>query len=376
MQTENTPLPQRLVSLDVMRGITMASMIVVNNPGSWGHVYPPLLHAPWHGCTPTDLVFPFFLFIVGVAMPFALEKRQQQTGGTWKKILWRSALLFGIGFALGIFPEILTRPSVIFDARWPGVLQRIAICYAAVAAMVLTMPRLGQRIVACILVVAYLCGMFFVEVPGYGRGIFEPLGNFCWWLDNQLLFGHVWKESPAKGFDPEGVWSTLPAVVTTYLGYEIGVVLRRKESTKEQILLHLFLLANAFLIVGFSMSWIIPINKQLWTPSYLFLAAGAATNMLGITYWWTDLLGKKIGIRWTLILGTNAIFAYVLSSLAGDIYSLIPVGDKGLKSAVFSGLVSLSLPPKLASLLMALLFLAVCWVCTSLLYRKRIFLRL
>jgi predicted acyltransferase len=376
MQTESNASTERIVSLDVMRGFTMAAMIVVNNPGSWSHVYSPLLHAPWHGCTPTDLVFPFFLFIVGVAMPFSLEKRKQASNGTWKKVLWRSALLFAIGFALGLFPDVFTKPSVILEARWPGVLQRIAICYAVVALMVLSLPRMGQRTVASLLVVTYLFGMLFVNVPGYGAGVLEPLGNFCWWLDNQLLLGHVWKESPAKGFDPEGVWSTLPAIVTTYLGYEIGVILRLGNITKEQKLIRLFLLANAGLAIGFLFSWIIPINKQLWTPSYLFLTAGAATHFLAICFWYTDLRGARIGIRWTLIFGTNAIFAYILSSLGGDIYSIIPVSGTGLKQALFNGLVSLSLPPKLVSFTMALFFLGVCWICTSLLYRKRIFLRL
>lgn len=354
----------------------MAAMILVNNPGSWSHVYPPLLHASWHGCTPTDLVFPFFLFIVGVAMPLSLEKRKNNPQGIWIKILSRSALLFAIGFALGLFPDVLTRPSIILEARWPGVLQRIAICYGVVALMVLLLPRWGQRFVASLLVVVYLAGMLLVDVPGHGAGIFEPLGNFGWWLDNQLLMGHVWKESPAKGFDPEGVWSTLTAVVTTYLGYEVGCLLRADNSTKEQKLIQLFLFANACLIAGFVFAWIVPVNKQLWTPAYLFLAAGGAAHFLAVCYWWTDLHGQRIGIRWSLIFGTNAIFAYVLSSLGGDIYSMIPVGDVGLKRAFFDGLVALSLPPKLASFLMALLFLCVCWLCTSILYRKRIFLRL
>lgn len=376
MQTSAIPSSERIVSLDVMRGMTMAAMILVNNPGSWSHVYAPLLHAPWHGCTPTDLVFPFFLFIVGVAMPFSLEKRRGQPLKIWTKILFRSALLFAIGFALGLFPDVLTRPAVVLEARWPGVLQRIAICYAIVAAMVLLFPRWGQRLVACLLVLIYLGGMLFVKVPGYGSGVFEPLGNFCWWVDNQLLMGHVWKESPAPGFDPEGVWSTLTSIVTTFLGYEVGCLLRAESRSKEQKLISLFVVANIFLLCGFALAWTMPVNKQLWTPSYLFLAAGGAAHLLAVCYWWTDLRGERKGIRWSLVFGTNAIFAYVLSSLGGDIYSLIPIGEAGLKRTIFDGLVSFSFPPKLASLLMALLFVAACWLCTSILYRKRIFLRL
>lgn len=376
METPVNTSSERIVSLDVMRGMTMAAMILVNNPGSWSHVYAPLLHAPWHGCTPTDLVFPFFLFIVGVAMPFSLEKRKDQPNKIWTKILFRSALIFAIGFALGLFPDVLTRPAVILEARWPGVLQRIAICYAIVAVMVLLFPRWGQRLVACLLVLTYLSGMLLAKVPGFGSGVFEPLGNFCWWLDNQLLMGHVWKESPAPGFDPEGVWSTLTSIVTTFLGYEVGCLLRAENKSKEQKLISLFLVANIFVLCGFALAWTIPVNKQLWTPSYLFLAAGGAAHFLAVCYWWTDLRGERRGIRWSLVFGTNAIFAYVLSSLGGDIYSLIPIGEAGLKRTIFDGLVSFSVPSKLVSFLMALLFVAACWLCTSILYRKRIFLRL
>jgi predicted acyltransferase len=376
MQTADHNASERLVSLDVMRGITMAAMILVNNPGSWGHVYPPLLHATWHGCTPTDLVFPFFLFIVGVAIPFSLGKRKPDDSAIWKKVLWRAGLLFLIGFALGVFPDGLTKPAVVLEARWPGVLQRIAICYAVVTIMVVMSPPLGQRLAATLMILLYLGGMLYYQVPEYGAGCFEPLGNFCWWLDNQLLMGHVWKESPAKGFDPEGVWSTLPAVVTTFLGYEIGCLLRSQHDSKEQRLIRLFLVANILLVAAYVFSWIVPVNKQLWTPSYMFLTAGAATHFLAICFWWTDVRGEKLGIRWSLIFGTNAIFAYVLSSLGGDVLSILPIGEHGLKRALFDGLVSLSLPPKFVSLVMALAFVGVCWLCTYVLYRKRIFLRL
>jgi predicted acyltransferase len=376
MQTSSSSSAGRIVSLDVMRGMTMAAMIVVNNPGSWSHVYPPLLHAPWHGCTPTDLVFPFFLFIVGVAMPFSLEKRKLTPSGIWKKIVVRTVLLCLLGFFLGVFPTVLWDPGIILTGRWPGVLQRIGICYAIVSAIALTMNQAGRVACGLGLLVLYLVGMLAIDVPGYGAGIMEPLGNFCWWLDNQLLFGHVWVESPAPGFDPEGVWSTLPAIVTTLLGYEVGCWLRENSSSQEQKLIRLFVWANGCLILAYLLSWVIPINKQLWTPSYVFMTAGLAMHFLALCFWWTDLRGRRLGVRWSLVLGTNAIFAYVLAGMLGDILGLIPIGKLTFKQWLFSSLSAGGLPPQFASLSMAIFFLIVCWSITALLYWRKIFLRL
>jgi len=370
-------LANRLVSLDVMRGFTMACMILVNNPGSSSVIYEPLKHAKWHGWTPTDLVFPFFLFIVGVAMPFSFEKRLQNGNrfSLMAKVLQRTSVLFLIGFLLGVFPNVIWNPSVLLEARWPGVLQRIAICYFFTSLIVTFLPNSGRWIIAAVLLIVYSAGMFFYVVPGYGAGVFDVMGNFCWWLDNQLLQGHTWSGAPAKGFDPEGVWSTLPAITTTLFGYFTGQLLRSSADAKEK-LLRLFLSANISLILAYLVNLSMPINKQLWTISFVLLTAGLAIHLLAMLYYVIDIREYRWGLIPFLILGTNAIVAYVLSSLLGDLLSVIPVGEGNLKSWLFKDVFSSFLSPINASLVMAVCMVLLCTSLTSILYFRRIFVRI
>jgi len=369
-------LANRLLSLDVMRGLAMACMILVNNPGSWSVIYEPLKHAQWHGWTPTDLVFPFFLFIVGVAMPFSFEKRLQ--GGKrfslMIKVLQRTSVLFLIGFLLGVLPNVIWNPTVLLEARWPGVLQRIAICYFFTSLIVTFLPNIGRWIIAAVLLIVYSAGMFFYVVPGHGAGVFDVVGNFCWWLDNQLLQGHTWSGAPAKGFDPEGVWSTLPAITTTLLGYFTGQLLRSSEDAKEK-LLWLFISANISLILAYWVSLSMPINKQLWTVSFVLLTAGLAIHLLAMLYYLIDIREYRRGLMPFLILGTNAIVAYILSSLLGDLVTIIPVGESNLKAWLFSDVFSSFLSPINASLVMAVSMVLLCTSLTSILYFRRIFIR-
>jgi len=370
-------LANRLVSLDVMRGFTMACMILVNNPGSSSVIYEPLKHAKWHGWTPTDLVFPFFLFIVGVAMPFSFEKRLQNGNrfSLMAKVLQRTSVLFLIGFLLGVFPNVIWNPSVLLEARWPGVLQRIAICYFFTSLIVTFLPNSGRWIIAAVLLIVYSAGMFFYVVPGYGAGVFDVMGNFCWWLDNQLLQGHTWSGAPAKGFDPEGVWSTLPAITTTLFGYFTGQLLRSSADAKEK-LLRLFLSANISLILAYLVNLSMPINKQLWTISFVLLTAGLAIHLLAMLYYVIDIREYRWGLIPFIILGTNAIVAYVLSSLLGDLLSVIPVGEGNLKSWLFKDVFSSFLSPINASLVMAVCMVLLCTSLTSILYFRRIFVRI
>ena len=359
-----------------MRGLAMACMILVNNPGSWSVIYEPLKHAQWHGWTPTDLVFPFFLFIVGVAMPFSFEKRLQ--GGKrfslMIKVLQRTSVLFLIGFLLGVLPNVIWNPTVLLEARWPGVLQRIAICYFFTSLIVTFLPNIGRWIIAAVLLIVYSAGMFFYVVPGHGAGVFDVVGNFCWWLDNQLLQGHTWSGAPAKGFDPEGVWSTLPAITTTLLGYFTGQLLRSSEDAKEK-LLWLFISANISLILAYLVSLSMPINKQLWTVSFVLLTAGLAIHLLAMLYYLIDIREYRRGLMPFLILGTNAIVAYILSSLLGDLLTIIPVGESNLKAWLFNDVFSSLLSPINASLVMAVCMVLLCTSLTSILYFRRIFIR-
>lgn len=366
----------------------MLAMIVVNNPGSWSYVYPPLAHAEWHGVTPTDLIFPAFMFMVGVSMPFSLDRRLEQ-GVRWG-LLWRVArravVLAGIGFFLGVFPNVMWEPvTAISSGRWPGVLQRIAIAYLLASMMIIFLPPRVTKWASLCLLIIYLLPMWFYPVPEYGRGIWDVMGNFCWFLDNQLLAGHTWSGAPAAGFDPEGIWSTLPAIVTVLCGYFTGKAIRKIYSqapfdhlqgttTQGLGLTRLFVYANSALVLAYILQPWIPINKQLWTPTFVFLTAGFSLHLLAALYYIIDIKKYRWGLRPFVILGENAIFAYCLASISADLISMDYSGFVP-KRWLFEQIFEPWLGSPNGSLLMALLFAGFCLAVTSLLHTKKIILR-
>jgi len=308
----------RLLALDVFRGVTMAGMVIVNNPGDWSHVYAPLLHAPWDGWTPTDLIFPFFLFIVGVSITLS-----KKTDG-WS-ILRRTAILFAIGLFLNAFPRF-----DIAHLRWPGVLQRIALCYGAAAAFVYWRrasgrgdERLVRDIILAILVLLFGYWAVMVLIPG-STGMLGDLsmqGNVAARVDRTLLAGHIYRPY----YDPEGLLSTLPAIGTTLFGVLTGLWLRQSRTTGAK--------ANGLIaagvigiIVGLIWGLWFPINKALWTSSYTVFAAGGAALLLGLCLLVIDVAGWKAWTRPFVILGRNALALYVLSGLLTDIIHAIRVG--------------------------------------------------
>ena len=305
--------PGRLVSLDAFRGMTVALMILVNNPGDWSHVYWPLLHAPWHGWTPTDLVFPFFLFIVGVAIPFSRR-------GTAGQAIRRAAVLFGFGLFMAAYPA--------FDlatVRIPGVLQRIAVCYLA-AWLLHRMGRAWlEAAVAALLLAAYAVLMTRVTVPGGIPPNLEPETNLGAWLDRALMDGHLWRQS--RTWDPEGILSTLPAIATTLLGVLAGRWVRREAPAapvRAAVLMAAGLVAT---VAGLAWGRTFPINKNLWTPSYVALTAGLAAYFLGALFWIADVRGHR---RWTrpfVIYGLNAILVFVAAGLLAKTLLRIEVGS-------------------------------------------------
>ena len=259
-----TSRPARLVSLDAFRGLTMAGMVVVNNPGTWSAVYAPLLHAEWHGWTPTDLIFPFFLFIVGVSATLS-----KGTAGPWGRILRRTAVIAGLGLLLAGFPRF---PFATW--RIPGVLQRIALCYlAAVAIYRWLTPRDRSRVLAhgirlggtaTVLLLVYWAVLTLVPVPGGGAGNLTPEGNVGAFVDRALMGQHLWRRRP---WDPEGLLSTLPAIGTTLLGMIAGLWLGSAANAPRKV--HLLVRAGLVgIIVGLAWDIVFPINKNLWTSSY------------------------------------------------------------------------------------------------------------
>lgn len=308
----------RLTALDVFRGIAIAGMILVNK-ASLGATYPFLAHAAWNGCTPADLVFPFFLFIVGAAMAFSFAKytetQEQQSGMRQKlygRILRRSAILFALGLLLNGFWNY-----DFSSIRIMGVLQRISLAYLLASLAVLNLPRKALWVFAAWLLVAYWAAMSFIPVPGYGAGVLTREGNFGAYSDRLLIgIAHLYPSDSYHSMgDPEGLFSTLPAVVTVLAGYFTAQWLRN-QPIKTRTSIGLFLFGISCLIAGWSWGWIFPINKKLWTSSYVLYTAGWALLVLAACY---ELIEVRKLRRWGKpfqVLGLNAIFIFVASVLA------------------------------------------------------------
>lgn len=375
---------RRLLSLDAFRGATIAAMLLVNNPGSWSEVYPPLRHAPWHGWTFTDLIFPAFLWIVGVAMALSFARRVESgadRGTLFRHALGRAAIILGLGLLLAAFPFGLLPAHHFSPAhlRLPGVLQRIALCYLAAAAISLRTGWRGQLAWAAGLLAGYWLLLRFVPVPGHGPGVLEPTGNLAWWVDSHLLAGHTWSGAPAPGFDPEGILSTLPAIATTLLGALAGQVLRAPGPAQAKAG---WLLAGGtgLLLLGLLWDRWLPINKNLWTSSYTVFMAGWSTVIFAASHWLIDLRGWR---RWALpfvIYGMNALAMFVLAGLSGRLLQLVSWTSADNRTVTLKAWLhdSLFVPlasPVNASLLFALAFVAAHFVVAWAMWRRGWFIK-
>ena len=363
----------RLASLDVFRGITIAGMILVNNPGSWSFVYAPLRHAKWHGWTPTDLIFPFFLFIVGVSITFSFSKRINDgavSSALYVKILRRTILLFAVGYFLRVFP-MFNFESI----RLPGVLQRIALCYLFASLLFLKIKPKGRVALTFFLLAAYWAVMKLVPVPGYGAGVLEFEGNLCSFIDTKLLAGHLYKAT----FDPEGILSTFPAVATALLGTLTGEWLLSKRGQRSKVV-GLFVAGIIFVALGLFLHPLFPINKQLWTSTYVIFTAGAALIVLGLCYWINDVIGQKKWAYPFLVFGTNAIAVYAGSTLMVKLLARIHVPVLGeamsLPSFIYNKLLVPWAGPLNGSLLYPIILLLIWFAILHLLYRKKIFIKI
>ncbi len=370
-----TAVKERLKALDVLRGATIAAMILVNNPGSWSHVYPPLEHAAWHGWTFTDLIFPFFLFIVGVSIVLALQSKRDdrgQRGQLYKKIIKRTLMLFGLGLLLSGFP--------FFDLaslRIPGVLQRIAVCYFFAALLYVHLSKKGLWAALLILLSGYWALMAWYPVPGVGAGSLEKGANFAAWIDQMVLSGHMW--SATKTWDPEGIVSTLPAIATTLFGVLTGLLFKSALS-KEEKTMRLFVYGNIMVFIGLAWNPWLPINKNLWTSSYAVFMSGLAMVILGIFTWWIDIRGRHRFTKPFIVYGMNAITVFVLSGLIGRLLYVIRWQDGygaevTLKGWVYQALFTPWLSPVNASLAYALTWVALSYAAMHWMYKKGIFLK-
>lgn len=402
--------PARVLSIDVLRGLTIALMILVNDPGDWAHTYAQLDHAQWNGFTLTDLVFPNFLFIVGASIILSLQSRiARSASGSLDRatrrtlalhILRRSAIIFALDLLFGLYPHFHYTHLRLF-----GVLTRIALCYLCAGLICLVTQRAGKLIaIAAALLIGYWALMRFVPVPGFGipthdMPILDPDRNLAAWLDRHFIdltqrtihAGRLYRRTS----DPEGLLSTLPAIATTLLGSVTALWLRRTQSktlaiTQSQCAIGLFLAGLLSLGAGLLWNLSFPINKNLWTSSYVLFAAGWALLLLALVYWLIDIrhfnetkAGKWLTFPW-LVFGSNAITAFCVSEFLVEnlIWIKLPfeLGPNGQPVTawfwIYHHLFAFNGTTKNTSLAFALAFVAICFIPNWLLYRKRIFLKI
>jgi predicted acyltransferase len=376
-------LPPRLASLDAFRGLAIAGMVLVNNPGDWGALYPPLAHAAWHGWTFTDTIFPFFLFIVGVSMTISIDGRAAAGAGRaalLRGLARRAAVIFAVGLLLNAVPR--------FDLetlRIPGVLQRIALCTLLAAPIVLACTWRGVLGWLLGLLAVYSVLMLAVPVPDVhgvvAAGALEPGRDFGAWLDRQLLGGHLW--SVSRTWDPEGLASTLPAVATLLAGVLAGRWLATATPAAEKTV---WLLLAGLLLLGLGTlldAALMPINKNLWTPSYAVFMAGWALLVFGAFHWLLDAapsaaLRRSAGrlAQPLVIYGLNALFIFAFSGLVARLLGFFRLADgRSLKQALYAPLQALPLAPVQASLLWALGFNLVMFGVAWSMWRRRWFIK-
>lgn len=363
----------RLVSLDIFRGLTVAFMIIVNTPGSWNFVYTPLEHSKWHGCTPADLVFPFFLFIVGVSMWYSFKKYGHEiNGASVLRIFRRMLAIFTVGLLLALFPYFGRDYSTL---RIMGVLQRIALAYGIGSILCLTINRNYLWLVIAVILLLYWALLVFFG----GADPYSLEGNITIKIDSSILgVNHLYKGFGIP-FDPEGLLSTIPAIGTVIIGYYVGELLGKgSPSAKSTLLLILFGAASFGL--GYLWSMLLPINKPLWTGSYVLYTAGLAMGILALIYLIADVWKFQIWGVFFLIFGTNALFSYFLSGILTSLMLFIKIPAGGNKITLYTWLYQKVCVPIAGnlngSLMFAIIQMLLIWGIALVLYRKKIMIRL
>lgn len=362
---------ERLLSLDILRGITVAGMILVNNPGDWGNIYAPLKHAEWNGLTPTDLVFPFFVFIMGVSMSFSFSKFNYQfTLQFGKKLIRRTIILFLLGVMLSWVSHFSLN-----DIRIMGVLQRLALTYFFGSLLVVLVPKRTWLIwiTGGILILYYI-------ILYTGNGFELSSTNIIVRID-QALFGesHMYREWLPDGgriyFDPEGLLSTLPAISHVVLGFFCGEIIRQKSPLNDR-LIQLSIVGISLLFTGLLLSYGCPLNKKIWSPTYVLVTCGLTYLFLVLLVWIVDI--RKVQ-KWSIpfqAFGTNPLFIYVAASLMAILLESISIGNMGMQESIYEFLDKIIGIPKLASSIYAILFVTVNGILAFILFRKRIFIKI
>ena len=358
----------RIESVDLLRGITIVAMILVNTPGSWSAVYPPLLHAQWHGYTPTDLIFPFFLFIVGTSIAFAY-KNKKTSSVVYRKITIRSIKLIGLGLFLAAFLPYFPFVKDVSLIRIPGVLQRIGIVFFFTAILSLHFNWKALLGITIVLLFGYWVWLGFIPLPDGSLPTFErATNNWANYIDVALLKNHTWKPD----YDPEGVLSTIPSIASALIGVLIGKVILHQHYMKTGLLL---LLGAGLIGLGYLWNVWFPFNKAIWSSSFVLVTAGWATLILGLLYYINDVKKIRIGSVFKQV-GSNAIVIYFASSFISKVFYLINIGDTTIHGWIyktfFKSFISID---KLASLAYAISVVLFYMLIGYIMFKKRIFIK-
>jgi predicted acyltransferase len=362
----------RLISLDAFRGITIAAMILVNFPGNEENVYAPLNHTHWNGITPTDLIAPFFLFIVGVAIAFAYTKRLDagiSPSKMYPKLIWRSLKIYAVGMLLnilGLFPDFNFA-----DIRYTGTLHRIAIVFLVCGFIFLKTNWKTQAIIAAVILIGYWLAMNFIPTPGYGRVMLDRDINLAQWIDSKFMPGRLYQGV----WDPEGILSTFPSIVTGITGLLAGTLLLKVKSQEYKVI-WLFLFGFISTIVGVMWNWVFPLNENIWTSSFVLFTSGLASMTLASSIFVVDILNYRKGAKFGVIYGSNAIAIYVLADIFALFFYEIRFGGTSLNERFFNLFTSMGGDPRFVSMIYALFYVGILFIPAWFLYKKKIFIKL
>lgn len=382
-----TKVSNRLLSLDILRGITIAGMILVNNPGSWEYVYVPLQHATWNGLTPTDLIFPFFMFIMGVSIFIALRKFNfEPSKPLLKKIIKRTFLIFLIGLGLswfsisintynslaneglGFFDRFITAIINFENLRILGVMQRLALSYGITSLIVIFVKHRHIPFLIISILVGYMLLLYF------GNGYVTDGYNLLAVTDQSILgLNHMYVE---YGIDPEGVLSTIPCIAHVLIGFYIGKILTETQDNTSRML-QLFVIGTTFMFVGFLLSYGFPINKKIWSPTFVLTSCGMAILFLSLLIYIIDVKECKNWTTFFEVFGVNPLFIYVLAGVAASVIEGIIISQEiSLKDYFYINALEPFLGNYLASVVFSLLFVIGMWAIGYILYKKKIYIKL
>lgn len=361
-------MENRVIAVDIFRGLTIVLMILVNTPGTWSAVYAPFLHATWHGYTPTDLVFPFFLFIVGASIVFAYRDKTANAG-TYKKITVRSLKLIGLGLFLGAFTISFPFIKDFENIRFPGVLQRIGLVFFFASLLFINFNWKVLIGICATILIGYWIWLGYVPINGVEPTFDRAPNNWANYLDVKVFGTHNYKED----YDPEGLLSTLPAIATALFGIFTGLILRSKRLKKEILLVAL---GVVLLFIGHLWDLVFPINKALWSSSFVLVTAGWANLLLALIYYLSDVKGIKFGSIFKYA-GANAITVYFLSSFITKLFYSIKLDeDTSLHAWLFDTIYTHDvLSVKFSSMLYGLTVAGFYMLLAYILYKKRIFIK-